>query len=296
MARKLSGRFYRELDWRRAFIAAAPLCLAAAASQELSATTYSATDVASLRTAIDSANAPGSDDIVELASGTYTLTGGAMENANVSGDLDITKPSGNLIIRPATGATVTINGNTNDRVFHINAGSGVTVTIEDIAIVDGLVADDGSSASEARGGGILLEQGNLALNNVTVQSCSAVGTPGSSGAPGSNGSNGAAGLGGGIYVAGGSVTLDSCTLYQCAAEGGSGGVGGFGSSSNGGDGGDGAAGLGGGMYVAGGTVNIRTCTFDQTRVAGGDGGDGGDAFSGDCGIGGTAGDARGGGL
>lgn len=307
MARKKPGRFYREMNIRRAFIAAAPFCLAAAAGQDLSATTYTATDVATLRTAIDSANAAGSDDIIELATGTYNLTGARLDNMNMSGDLDITKASGNLTIRPATGATVFVDANGSDRVFHINAGTGVTVTIEDIRLQSGYANDDGNSASEARGGGILLEQGNLTLNNVAVDSCLASGTSGSSGSSGSNGGNGTSAYGGGIYVAGGTVSLTSCSLNGCGAFGGGGGSGGSGSSSSGtdgGDGGDGGDARGGGIYVAGGTVSLTDTALVSLSAYGGNGGGGGNgassssrsAYGGDGGNGGNGGVGEGGAI
>jgi hypothetical protein len=159
--------FYNNLTLKRALVAAAPFWVAAAA-QGANAATFNASDVPSLRTAINSANSSGTSDEIVLAAGTYSLTGATLENANASGDLDITKAAGNLLIRPATGANVILDGSLNDRVFHVNAGGALTVTIRDLTIQNGRTADNGTATGEARGGGILLEQGGLVLENVSL--------------------------------------------------------------------------------------------------------------------------------
>ncbi|MDH5511199.1 MAG: hypothetical protein OEZ32_12735, partial [Nitrospinota bacterium] len=56
----------------------------------LSACTAAAGDC-SLRGAVNAVNAGAGGDIISLQTGTYTLTGAVDEDANASGDLDITK-------------------------------------------------------------------------------------------------------------------------------------------------------------------------------------------------------------
>lgn len=313
MTKRNKRNFYSNLSYRRALIASAPFLMAAAAAQDLSAVTYNATDLATLRTAIDSANAGSTDDIIEIASGTYTLTGAAAENANASGDLDITKATGNLIIRPATGASVIIDGGAIDRVFHINAGAGITVTIEDLTIRNGRATDNGSVATEARGGGILLQQGNLTLDGVTLTGNTAVGANGAAGAsattsgPGGTGGIGVDAAGGALYLAAGTVSITECTLGTAvsgnSAVGGNGGAGGNGSGS-GGDGGNAGAGgqaRGGGVFSNATSLTITDTTLENNDAVGGNGGLGGVAgigfgSDGDCGSGGNGGAANGAGL
>jgi hypothetical protein len=318
MSKPRARKFYGNLTVSRCMLMSSPFWLAAAASQELRAVDYFPTDVASLRAAITASNTSGVDDVIELATGTYTLAGAILENANASGDLDITKSSNNLVIRAATSAAVTISGGFNDRVFHINA-SGATISIEGISIVNGLAYDDGSGLSEARGGGILLEQGSLTLTDVSMSSNYAAGISGSSGSFGGGaGGNGAAARGGAIYVAGGSLQIDASNITNNLAFGGDGGFGGTGLSSssfafatggNGGVGGTGGQAQGGGLHVAGGTVNVGTTTIANNSAVGGSGGSGGNggfasaigsnyasAFGGTGGSGGSGGAGEGGGI
>lgn len=318
MPKHTSNGLYQNLSINRCLLLSSPFWLAAVASQELRAVDHFPTDTTSLRAAISASNVSGTDDVIELAAGTYTLTGSILENGNTSGDLDITKSSNSLTIRAATGAAVTISGGFNDRVFHVNA-PGATISIEGITIINGLAYDDGSGFSEARGGGILLEQGSLTLTDVSMSSNYAAGFSGSSGSfGGGTGGNGAAGRGGAIYVAAGSLQIDASNISNNLAFGGDGGFGGTGVSSsgltfatagNGGVGGTGGLAQGGGLYVAGGTVNIGTTTIANNSAVGGTGGSGGGggsafasgssfavAAGGDGGSGGSGGAGEGGGI
>lgn len=80
----------------------------------------------SLRAAISEANAwPGADTIT-LPAGTYLLTlAGASEDANATGDLDITS---DITINGAGAASTIIDANQLDRVLQIAGGSTVTLT------------------------------------------------------------------------------------------------------------------------------------------------------------------------
>ena len=278
-------------------------------------TTVSVNDVTQLRNAISTANGDSNSYIIELAtSGTYMLSGAAGEDANASGDIDITKATGTLTIQPATGVTAAIDGGGVDRVFHLNNGPNAPVTINDITISGGNAIDDGTTTGEGRGGAFLkLGSGGLTLNNVTVTGNSASGadgTDGTAGAPATAGTPGTAGdnaLGGGFYVVAGNVQLNNCTISSntaVAGRGGHGGPGGPDSGGSAGPGGDGAqAGFahGGAIHVAGGTVTVTGGTIEQNSATGGNGGDGGNGgsatmFAGSGGTPSFGGSARGGAI
>ena len=88
----------------------------------------------SLRQAIIDANNTAGTDTINLPSGTYTLLGAAGEDAAASGDLDITD---DVIIVGAGAATTIIDGNNNDRVFHLPGVGSTTATISGITIQNG---------------------------------------------------------------------------------------------------------------------------------------------------------------
>jgi len=116
----------------------------------------------SLREAIDAANTnPGADD-VPVPAGTYLLTLGQLV---ISDDVSIA----------GAGQTNTIiDGNATDRVFYVEAGSGVV----EIAGVTGILSDGGAltltnstvsgNTATADGGGIWNAHGDLTLTNSTV--------------------------------------------------------------------------------------------------------------------------------
>src|SRR5947207_834427 len=78
-------------------------------------------DVCTLRAAIDSANATAGDDIITLPAGTFKLTlTGAGENANATGDLDVTE---SVTIQGAGQGQTFIDGNGTDRIFDVLGGA-----------------------------------------------------------------------------------------------------------------------------------------------------------------------------
>jgi CSLREA domain-containing protein len=125
----------------------------------------------SLREAIWSANhdvaamAPGCDsgagaDVVKVPPGTYNLTiAGAGEQLDATGDLDVTAP---LTIEHRGDGTATVNAQSLDRVFEVNAPGGAAVTLS------GLLIEGGSSPSGTDGGGILNSAGVFSLSDSTV--------------------------------------------------------------------------------------------------------------------------------
>jgi hypothetical protein len=103
----------------------------------------------SLRGAITHVNAdstlPSPDYQISLGAMTYTLTThGANEDANATGDIDITYP-GSIAIEGINRASTIINGDSADRVFESHAG---TLTLEQLTVTNGSV----TGPSEAGGG------------------------------------------------------------------------------------------------------------------------------------------------
>ena len=170
----------------------------------------------SLREAIQAANtnaafggctAGSGADTIDLPAGTYTLTiAGAGENANATGDLDITE---NLTIN-GSGATTTIVQACDssggpctgiDRVIHVSGTS----------VISGLTIQNGSPPpsppTSAFGGGIFNQGSTLTLTNCTV-----------SGNAVSNA------FGGGIAQIGGAVNLTNCTVSNNSGSAHGGGI------------------------------------------------------------------------
>ena len=311
--------FYRHLDGRRALLMATPFC-AIFAAQSAHAIDHNPTNLATLRSALNTVNASATNDRIFLPAGTITLDAGTLDNANVSGDLDITKAIGTLEIIGAGQTTTILDGNGLDRVFHINAAS--SVDISNLTIRNGLATDNGTATGTALGGGILhTGTGVLTLLNLTITLNEAQGQAGANGAvAGGSGSSGSPADGGGLYLAGGGVAITACTISNNTASGGQGGDGAAGANvtggsiangNNGGSGGSGAQARGGGLYcAAAGTIAINGSTISGNVAAGGSAGDGGlggnaDAFGtgaviaangGNGGSGGTGGHSSGGGL
>jgi hypothetical protein len=124
------------------------------------------------------------DDTILLEAGTYTLTirntSGRHETAGFEGDLNITRASHRWIIQGAGSSgnnpTIIDAGQLQDRVFQI-VTPGTQVAFRDLIIQGGLAQDDGSNGALARstnalGGGVLNNGGNLTLDNVVLRTTS----------------------------------------------------------------------------------------------------------------------------
>ncbi len=221
----------------------------------------------SLREAICAANNTAGADVITLPAGTYTLTiEGTDEDANATGDLDITD---DLTINGAGEATTIIDGGGKDRVLHIM--SDVTVVINDVTITNGKTDDGGpggAGAGDGGDGGGIYNVGTADLTNSTVSG----NTTGNGG--GALGVGGHGGDGGGIYNVGTADLTNSTVSGNTTGNGG-----------NGGDGSGGDGGHGGGIYNVGtadltnSTVSGNTTGKGGNGLPGGDGGDGGGIYN-----------------
>jgi hypothetical protein len=224
------------------------------------------------------------DDIIQLEAGTYALTipnvGGRHEMAGLTGDLNLTQTSHRWIIQGAGPSTIIDAGQLHDRVFQI-VNPGTQVVFQDLVIQGGLAQDNGADGvlagtTDALGGGILNNGGNLTLDDVVVQNNVARGGagPGNGGAPGYNA------RGSGLYSTNGMLTISNSTLAANAASGGAGAYNGRSCSYStfctiDRDGGTGGASQGGGLYVGRGTLTLSNSTIASNTLHGGTGGDSG---------------------
>jgi hypothetical protein len=279
----------------------------------------------SLRGAITAANGNPGADVITLPAGTYTLTiAGAGEDANATGDLDITD---DLTINGADEATTIIDGNQLDRVLHVMGEK--TVVINDVTIRNGRTADGADDAGCGAGrdggdGGGIYNSGDLTLNRCTVKE-NATGN-GATTCPAVPFMCGQGGSGGGIFNEKTLTLNDSTVKDNTTGNGGPGGAGLMGGAGGGGggiynyrvlfdkslknfivatvnltnstvsgnttgNGGVGSAGnrggmggVGGGICNGGGTVNLTNSTVSANTT--GNGGDGGGALGGGGGPGG----------
>ncbi len=155
----------------------------------------------SLREAIQSANSDtGGDacpagngtDTINVPSGTFTLSiAGYYENANVTGDLDVTT---DLNILGESADSTIINGNGIDRVLHVMSGTSV--------VVSNLTLTGGNAPSGTPGGGGgIFNQGTLLILNSQIK-------------------NNQSGLGGGISNFGHLTVENSTIIGNSAGDGG----------------------------------------------------------------------------
>lgn len=115
-----------------------------------------AIQAANTDSAVDACPAGTGADTITVPAGTYTLTiAGASEDANATGDLDIT---GSVTINGAGVGTTVIRNIGTDRVLHIFFG--ITVGLSDVTIANGNADYNGY------GGGIA-NNGTLAVTNST---------------------------------------------------------------------------------------------------------------------------------
>ena len=166
----------------------------------------------SLRDAISQANGNGQDDTITLAAGTYSLSlAGSGEDANASGDLDLTEAGFSLTIVGAGSNQTFIDQGTADRVIH--AFAGVTVIFRALTIRGG--------NGVAQGGGILNSGGTVTIDNAEVNDNDASGPAATDG-------------GGGIYNDGGALAIvNRSGIRNNAASGASGSGGGLFNSAGG---------------------------------------------------------------
>jgi hypothetical protein len=282
------------------------------------------------------------DDIIQLEAGTYALTiqnvGGRHETAGLTGDLNLTQTSHRWIIQGAGPTTIIDATQLQDRVFQI-VNPATEVLFQDLVIQGGLAQDNGADGTlagttDALGGGILNNAGNLTLDNVVLQHNIARGGDGTTipfhldgynaqggslcstrgsvtisnstiisnqaiGGSALSAANGGSGAGGGVDTMGGLIHFTNTMISGNAVHGGNGATG-FGSYTSPAAGGNGGAGLGGGLYASGGMLTLTDATISSNTVCGGNGGDGGGSGHGGTGTpassGGNGGAGLGGGL
>jgi peptidoglycan/xylan/chitin deacetylase (PgdA/CDA1 family) len=153
-------------------------------------TNNSSSGPGTLRAAIDQANNDNlKDAVIILPAGTYYLSGTSGEDNNAGGDLDI---KSNITIQGAGPDSTIIDGNHNDRVFHVSSGR---VLISGVTIRHG----------EANwGGGIRVDGGTFAVRNCIITGNATV-----------NRENQETG-GGGIYVQDAKAIISNCTITNNA--------------------------------------------------------------------------------
>ena len=208
----------------------------------------------SLREAITAANNLAGADVIVLPAGVYKIAlAGAGEDANATGDFDIT---GAVTIRGAGAGLTIIDGQQLDRVFDVlgTAPSSIKVVLERLTVRNG--------NATGHGGGIRVGNADLVVRDCVVTGNRASGTGGgiSNGAVPGTGNvtlvrttvarNVAGTVGGGISVAGISVlTVKDSTVRRNIADSDGGGI--FANTAtltNSTVSGNTAGGIGGGIY------------------------------------------------
>jgi hypothetical protein len=209
-----------------------------------------------LRAAVIAANGNGQDNTINLQAGHYNLTipnTSGHEGAARQGDLNLTAAGHTLVIQGAGPDVTVIDANEIDRAFQVSAG--VTVVFRDLSIVNGTAVDDGTDGAlpgttDARGGAILCDGGNVTLDHVLLAYNAALG-----------GVGGHPAEGGGIWAHRGTLTIENSTLEHNFAMGGSGASGGA----------DGGAADGGALFALNTMVTIVNSTFSNNLARGGTG-------------------------
>lgn len=190
-----------------AFATSALICGLMVANPLLaSAAEFDPDDIAELRVAVTTANGTEEADTITLRAGaTYTLTdGGAGENANATGDLDVL---GDLTI---DGNGATLNAAGLDRFFDV---FGASLTLIDVTIVNGDVPD------AENGGGVrgdadstIVVSGGSIEDSAAVNAGAGAATAGSGGAIASAGDlvvDGTSFSGNAVSRAGGAIELSA---------------------------------------------------------------------------------------
>src|SRR5438105_7451678 len=170
-----------------------------------------AIQAANTDTAVDQCPAGSGADVIKLGPNTYALSlTGARDDANATGDLDVTGP---LTIEGTTsGAPTTIDAQSIDRAIDVQAGA--PATIENLTITGGRAPNGLLLGANGLTGGAIRAQSALTLTDVNIVQSQAgsgnVDTTGLVGGPGGTGHAG--GDGGGVWtnaqltVTGGSFT------------------------------------------------------------------------------------------
>jgi len=191
-------------------------------TETIAVTTLGNSGTGSLRAAIDRANANTlikKRTIIRVPAGTIVLSGKSAENSNAGGDLDI---RANVTIEGAGMNSTIIDGNQNDRVFHILQGcvriSGMTITNGKAGTGGGIRIDGGISliadckisnnkvvgSVDTGGGGIYVQKAKVSVTRSTIY--------------GNSGSSDKEVLGGGIRINGAS-TPNSVDIRESIIEG-----------------------------------------------------------------------------
>jgi len=169
--------------------------------------------------AFDGCPAGSGVDVVRVPGGEYKITrAGAGENANLTGDFDVTGTDALSIEAADSNAKVTVNGNGLDRVFDQQGNNALSINF--LHVTNGLLTliEDG--------GGIRNSTGALSVNSITVSNSKSAFSAGGI-AVYSNMSminstvsgNSADGNAGGVYAPGGSsVTVRSSTITKNTAD------------------------------------------------------------------------------
>jgi len=196
MSRRWLGRTRPRLA---AVIVPAALALAPALARTAAANDLTVTDctdsggggsVGQLRRLMNDANA---GDTIHVPACRIDLIGNAADDANLQGDLDVTKDL--TIVGTGPGTVIAGGFNLMDRVLHVQPG--VTAVVSDLVIRDGFWSLDGPG---------VYNQGTLTLVSVTITNNT---TP--------------TGAGGGLDNTG-TVTLDGCQVSGNTAESEGGGI------------------------------------------------------------------------
>jgi hypothetical protein len=221
----------------------------------------------SLRAAITTANTNGEDNVIYLPMGTYILKGDPGEDNNATGDLDILTKHNLTIIGDETiiledNLTESIvDGNDNDRIFHIFDGK---VRLFNVTVRNGNSRiSDIDSLDFGAGGGIHLETGALSLYNCVIKN-NITGVHPTAHHRGSDG-----GAGGGIFNWFGTLTLKNCIIVGNRTSTGDSGM------IWGGDGGDGGGICNRGtLFITNSTISNNTTGDGASNLTGGNGGNG----------------------
>jgi CSLREA domain-containing protein len=181
------------------------LLLACAATQ---AATFNIADgdVASLKSAITTANSNGQDDTINLAAkGTYTLIA---TNANGTQDAlpAIVNDGGHFLTINGNGATITRSSGLGVGAFRIFEINGATVSIFGVTISNALL-NNCSTLADCQGAGLSVTAGAVTLSNCNFLGNKVSGNPTSA----------VSGQGGAIYARSGTLTVTNCYLNNNSA-------------------------------------------------------------------------------